>query len=200
MSSGRRARPLHFGHVLQELAPHLKEDAVVVAGVGDHEVWASMLLPIRNRESFIQEGYWGTMGSELAGGIAAKLVYPGRQVVVITGDGSLLMASSDLVTMVEAGAHLLVLVLNDSRYGMITNLQRQTFERSYGDVIGAIDFARMAESVGARGLRVEAPEAVAETVARAVPLTAHSPVVLDAVCDYAYGWPDWDAIHDLGLR
>jgi len=200
MASGRKAQPLHFGCVLQELAPRLEADAIVVAGVGDHEVWASMLLPIRNRESFVQEGYWGTMGSELAGGIAAKLIYPGRQVVVITGDGSLLMGSSDLVTMVEAGAHLLVLVLNDSRYGMITNLQLQIYERSYGDAIGSIDFARMAESVGAKGLRVEAPGAVAESVGRAVSLAAEGPVVLDAVCDYAYGWPDWDAIHDLGLR
>jgi acetolactate synthase-1/2/3 large subunit len=198
MASGRKARPLHFGYVLEELVPHLNEDAIVVAGVGDHEVWASMILPVRGRESLIQEGYWGTMGSELTGGIAAKLVHPGRQVVVITGDGSLLMAATDLVTMVEAGAHLLIVVLNDSRYGMITQLQRQAYERSYGDAIGAIDFARMAESIGAKGLRLEAPSEVRDMVAQAVSLSAQGPVLLDAVCDYAYGWPDVDAIHDLG--
>ena len=185
---------MHFGQVMQELAARLDRDAIVVSGVGNHNVWPQMTLAIRDRESFIQENAWCTMGSELGGGIAAKLVYPERQVVVITGDGSLLMAMSDLVTAVELGANILIVVLNDSRYGIINAIQQRQYQRSYGDEIGTINFASFAESFGATGIRVESPEELPDAVTRALALSAETPVVLDVVCDYKYRWPDRDAI------
>lgn len=194
------AQPLHFGRVVQELAGHLDKDAIVVSGVGNHNIWGRFMLPVWDRESFIQEGAWCTMGSELAAGIAAKLVYPQRQVVVITGDGSLLMSAPDFVTAVEAGANILVVALNDSRYGMITAMQRRRFGRSYGDEIGWIDFARFAESFGAAGVRVESPQALPDAVAQSLALTAQAPVILDAVCNYEYRWPDREAILAAGLE
>jgi thiamine pyrophosphate-dependent acetolactate synthase large subunit-like protein len=122
------------------------------------------------------------------------LVYPDRQVVVITGDGSLLMAAPDIVTTVEAQANILVVVLNDSRYGIITAIQQRQFQRSFGDEIGVIDFARLADSIGATGIRVTSPGALPDAVTRALALSARTPVILDVVCNYAYRWPDWDTI------
>ncbi len=200
LAAFENVQPLHFGRVMQELAARLDRDAIVVSGVGNHNVWPQMTLAIRDRESFIQENAWCTMGSELGGGIAAKLVYPERQVVVITGDGSLLMAVSDLVTAVETGANILVVVLNDSRYGMITVIQQGQFGRSYGDEIGRVDFARLGESFGAAGIRVESPEALPDALARSLTLSAEGPVILDVVCDYRYYWPDREAILTLGLE
>jgi acetolactate synthase-1/2/3 large subunit len=200
MADFEDVQPLHFGRVMQELAARLDPDAIVVSGVGNHNIWGWLLLPCRGRESFIQEGSWCTMGSELGGGIAAKLVHPQRQVVIVTGDGSLLMAAPDFVTAVEAGANVLVVVLNDSRYGMITSMQRRRFGRSFGDEIGWIDFARFAESFGATGVRVESPEALPDAVARALTLSAQTPVILDAVCNYEYRWPDRETILALGLE
>jgi acetolactate synthase-1/2/3 large subunit len=179
---------LHFGLVIEELFSHLEKDAIVVAGVGHHAFWAKSFARIENRESFITEGFWGTMGSELAGGIAAKLVYPDRRVIVITGDGSLLMSASDVVTSVEVGANLLVVVLNDSRYATITAMQRDLFGRPFGDRLGTTDFAKFAESFGATGLRIESAGRLKETVKRALELSAHNSVILDAVCsDELYG-------------
>ena len=89
------AKPLHFGRVCMELGRHMDKDAIITAGVGHHNIWAREMLSIRNRESFIQEASWGAMGGELGAGITAKLLYPERQVVVITGDGSILMAISE---------------------------------------------------------------------------------------------------------
>ena len=200
MTAFENTKPMHFGRVIQELAARLDRDAVVVSGVGNHNVWGRTFLSACDRDSFIREGAWCTMGSELGGGIAAKLVYPDRQVVVVTGDGSMLMAASDFVTAVEAGTNILVVVLNDSRYGMITAMQQMQFQRSYGDEIGWIDFARFAESFGAAGIRVESPEALPDAVAQALALSAERPVILDAVCDYKYRWPDREAILALGLE
>ena len=194
------AKPLHFGRVALELAERLDRDAIVTAGVGHHNIWAREVLPIRNRESFVQEASWGTMGGELGAGIAAKLVYPDRQVMVVTGDGSLLMAASDFVTAVEAGTNVLVVVLNDSRYGIITAMQREYYERSFGDEIGTIDVVRFAESFGGAGIRVESPGELPECVARALTLSSQIPVILDAVCDYRYRWPDRPAILAAGME
>jgi acetolactate synthase-1/2/3 large subunit len=194
------ATPLHFGRVCSELFGRMNKDTIVTAGVGHHSIWARELLAIKDRESFIQEVSWGAMGGELGAGISAKLVYPERQVVVITGDGSLLMAISDIVTAVEAGANVLVVVLNDSRYGIISSMQKEYYERSFGDEIGAIDFARIAESCGAKGIRVKTPETLLEAIPRALDMITRAPVILDVVCDYRHGWPDRTAILAAGMK
>jgi len=192
------AKPLHFGWVCVELSKRMNQDAIVTAGVGHHNIWAREMLPIRNRESFVQEASWGAMGGELGAGITAKLLYPERQVMVVTGDGSLLMAISDMVTAVETGANILVVVLNDSRYGIISSMQQEYYDRSFGDEIGAIDFARIAEGYGAVGIRVETPQALPEAVVHALESSTRSAVILDVVCDYRYCWPDRPAILAAG--
>jgi acetolactate synthase-1/2/3 large subunit len=101
---------------------------------------------------------------------------------------------------VETGANILVVVLNDSRYGIITTIQRREFHRSFGDEIGAIDFASFAESFGATGIRVESPEALPDAVARSLAMSAETPVILDVVCDYEFGWPDRAAIIASGTE
>lgn len=194
------AKPLHFGWVCAELAKRIDKDAIVAAGVGHHNIWAREMLPIRNRESFVQEASWGAMGGELGAGITAKLINPERQVVVVTGDGSLLMAISDMVTAVESGANILVVVLNDSRYGIISSMQHEFYDRSFGDEIGAIDFARIAEGSGAVGIRVETPQVLPEALTRALESSSRSAVLLDVVCDHRYCWPDRPAILAAGKK
>jgi acetolactate synthase-1/2/3 large subunit len=109
------------------------------------------------------------------------------------------MAAPDFVTAVEAGTNILVVVLNDSRYGIINAIQQREFQRPFGDEIGTISFAGFAESFGAKGIRVESPEELPDAVKRAVSLSTQIPVVLDVVCDYRYRWPDREAILASGL-
>jgi acetolactate synthase-1/2/3 large subunit len=200
MAKFAKAQPLHFGWVCMEISRQVDIDAIITAGVGHHNIWAREMFPIRNRESFVQEASWGAMGGELGAGITAKLLYPGRQVVVVTGDGSLLMAISDMVTAVESGANIIVVVLNDSRYGIISTMQREYYDRSFGDKIGAIDFAKIAEGYGAVGIRVETPQALPKAMARALESSTRTAVLLDVVCDHRYCWPDRPAILAAGLE
>jgi acetolactate synthase-1/2/3 large subunit len=200
MATFADTQPLHFGWVCMELSRRVDADAIITAGVGHHNIWAREMFPIRNRESLVQEASWGAMGGELGAGIAAKLVNPDRQVMVITGDGSLLMAISDMVTAVESGANIIVVVLNDSRYGIISTMQHETYDRSFGDKIGAIDFARIAEGYGAVGIRVETPMALPGAVDHALESSKRSAVLLDVVCDHRYCWPDRQAILAAGLK
>lgn len=193
-------RPLHFGQVMQSLSAELEADAIVVSGVGNHHVWARNLLQVRRRDSFIAEASWGTMGGELGGGLAAKLVHPNRQVVVVTGDASLLMVAGDLLTAVKERLNLLVVVLNDSRHGIIRGMQRQAFGRSYGDDIAPTDFRKLAESFGIAARRLESPEDIQPALRACLGATQSGPVLLDVVSDYAVPWPKRDALIQAGLQ
>jgi acetolactate synthase-1/2/3 large subunit len=198
VDGSRDAEPIHFGEVMRQLNQHLAPDAITVSGVGNHHVWARNLLAVRNRESFMAEAAWGTMGGELGGGIVAKMVHPERQVVVVTGDGSLLMVGCDVLTAVKERANVLIVVLNDGHHGIIGAMQRQMFGRAYGDLIGRVNFADLAESLGAVGLRVTSPGELSATVRRAIAQTAHAPVVLDVVCGANFPWPNRDKLVQSG--
>ena len=119
---------------------------------------------------------------------------PDRQVVVVIGDGSFLMAASDFVTAVQEQCNILVVVYNDSRYGMINFMQHIEHGRSFGDRIAETNYAALAESFGAVGLRVEHPDDLPQMMEQARKASAHNVVLLDVVCDYRYGWPDVPAI------
>lgn len=189
-----KAIPLHFGCVLRELASQLADDAILLSGWGNNRFWGRFMLPVHRRDSFIGEASWGTMGFEVPGGIAAKLVNPGRPVVPITGDGALLMVLGDFLTAVENDANILVVVMNDSRYGNIWQLQTREFGRAYGDQIGDVNFAALAEAMGGAGVRLERPGEIGAAVWQALELSLHSPVILDAVCDPEFGWPEPEEI------
>jgi acetolactate synthase-1/2/3 large subunit len=199
IKSHKKANPMHFGLVLEALASQVETEAIVVAGIGNHSAWARVMFSPRDRNSFLAMGPWGTMGAELAEGLCAKLVFPGRQVIIITGDGSLLMAMSDLVTVAETGANVLIVVLNDSRYGMITAMQTDEFGRSFGDQIGKVNFAKQAEALGLTGIRVERAEDLREAVRRSIELLPDGPIVLDAVCNHTFGWPEREILVEEGL-
>jgi acetolactate synthase-1/2/3 large subunit len=96
------------------------------------------------------------MGFGLPAGIASKLLYPNRQVISIVGDGGLLMSNGELATVAQHAVDLKIIVLNDSRLGMIWQLQRQRFAGRYASVdLSRVNFARVAQGFGLKGVRIE---------------------------------------------
>ncbi|MBI4318197.1 MAG: thiamine pyrophosphate-binding protein [Chloroflexi bacterium] len=172
---------VHFGLAVEELARRLREDAIVVGDIGNHGVWTVNYLPRLGVDNLVQVGTWGAMGFAVPGVTAAKLVHPERQVVGLTGDGSFLMASADFVTAVEHRLHVVYILLDDRRYGMVDLLQRREFGRSYAVDIGVPDFVKYAESFGALGIRVEEASQLGQAIDRA--LAADRPVIVDVVGD-----------------
>lgn len=189
MDEYRGHKPIHFGLAVRDLAPLLDQDAVIVGDVGNHMVWTSNFLAIQGPQKVIMPGSWGAMGFSLPGAIAAKMVHPERQVIGITGDGSFLMSCSDFGTALEVEANVVMVILNDSRYGMIHTLQMRDFGRTYGSELRSPDFARFAESFGALGIRVEDDSELTGAFERA--LAAKGPVIVDVVCGYDFPllWP-----------
>lgn len=132
-------------------------DARLVTDVGRHQIYAAQYFPVAAGRNFITSGGLGTMGFGLPAAIGAALAEPSKPVVLVTGDGSFLMNIQELVTAAEAEINLTVLVMNDSRLGMIQQLQ-DGFYSSRFDVsrfARDIHFDRLAADLGCRGDRAE---------------------------------------------
>jgi acetolactate synthase-1/2/3 large subunit len=187
LESYRGHRPIHFGLALQELGSLLDEDALVVGDIGNHGVWSTGWFELHGKQTLLEPGPWGAMGFALPGAIAAKLAYPERQVVGLTGDGAFLMSCSDFGTALEAGTNVVFVVLDDRRYGMIHALQTKDYGRTIATELRTPDLVKFAESFGALGIRVEDDSELRGALSRA--LEADVPVIVDVICGYDFPHP-----------
>jgi acetolactate synthase-1/2/3 large subunit len=108
-----------------------------------------------------------TMGAGLPSAIMAALLYPKRRVMAVCGDGGFMMNSQEIETAVRLKVNLVVVILDDSAYGMIRWKQAVDAFPDYGMTFNNPDFVKYAESYGARGHRVKAVEDLVPTLDRA---------------------------------
>ena len=172
-----------LGKVIGWLSENLEEDAIVTNGAGNYTVWLHRYFRYRRPRTELAP-VSGAMGYGVPAGIAAKLRYPGRQVVAFAGDGCFLMYPQEIVTALHHQANLVVIVVNNGIYGTI----RMHQERRYpGRVIGTDivnpDFIGLAQSCGAFAERVESADAFPEAFRRAV--AAGRPALLELRTDPA---------------
>ncbi|MDY7026796.1 MAG: biosynthetic-type acetolactate synthase large subunit [Spirochaetota bacterium] len=147
-------------------AAEVFQDPIVVTDVGRHQIAAAQYFPVSSGRSFITSGGLGTMGFGLPAAIGAAVGRPDKEVVLVTGDGSFLMNIQELVTARETGVNITVLVMNDSRLGMIQQLQDYFYEGRF-DVSKFetdIRFDRIAEDFGCSGIRVESSDQLAKAL------------------------------------
>jgi pyruvate oxidase len=126
-------------------------------------------------------GYLATMGFGFPATIAAKLAYPDRPAVCITGDGGFVMAMGELVTAVRHGLAMTICVLNNHQYGMIQQEQAMENYPNFGTDLENPDFAAYARACGADGVRIEKPEALRPALEAA--LAANRVILLDIETD-----------------
>lgn len=175
-------QPMHYGLALEALADGVDDDTIVLGDIGSHNQWTRVMVPTRNRDTFIPEGYWGAMGFGLPGAIAAKMIWPEKKVVTVTGDGCFLMASADFATAVEQRVNPVIVVLNDRQYGMIVGMQQHMYGRKSETALDGPDFVAFARSFGGDGMRVEHPDEMREALERG--FASDTIFVIDAICDY----------------
>ena len=179
VESYRNSRPIHFAIVLKELAPFHEPNVLCILDVGSHNILSGIFLPLYSKTEILATGSYGGMGFALPGTIVAKLLQPDRRVVGITGDGSFLLSCSDFVTAVEQNVPIVIVILNDSRYGMMRYLSLKRYGQSYPWDIGHVDFVKHAESCGGVGFRVEDTSELESAFKEA--FSAHGPAVVDVV-------------------
>lgn len=179
--SGPASWPLRPQHIMQDLRGALGPTDVVVCDVGAHKLWMSRMFPCETPNTCIVSNGFAAMGIAVPGAIAAKLLYPDRKVVAVTGDGGFLMNSQELETAVRLKLPVVVLVWRDNGYGVIRWKQRVRFGRTSSVDFGNPDLVRYAESFGAAGYRVTETSELRPILERA--LQHDGPVVIDCPVD-----------------
>jgi acetolactate synthase-1/2/3 large subunit len=142
--------PAHVINVLQRATPR---DAIITSDAGNFALWLNRGFRFGSEQAFLGPTS-GAMGYGLPAAVAASLVAPDRTVIALCGDGGLAMTMNELETSVRAGAHPVVLVFDNGRYGTIAMHQRNEGYAQTATGLGPIDFAALARACGAQGGRV----------------------------------------------
>ncbi len=175
--------PMHYSVALEPIREYVDDDLIVLGDIGEHNQWTRLLVETHNRTSFLSEGFWGAMGFSLPAAMAAKLAFPEKKVVGVTGDGCFLMASAEFSTAVEYGLNPVIVILNDRQYGMIVWMQQAKYGRAHETALNGPDFVAFAKSFGGDGMRVEHPDQMREALERG--FASDVIFVIDAVCDFS---------------
>jgi pyruvate dehydrogenase (quinone) len=170
---------IHPQQIAKAISDHAAADAVFTCDVGLPTVWAARYLTMNGGRRLIGSFWHGSMANALAQAIGAKAVYPGRQVVSLSGDGGFAMLMGDFLSLVQLNLPVKVVVFNNGALGFIELEQKSTGFLPFGTDFKNPSFAAMAEAVGVRGIRLEDPADVDEGIHDA--LTHDGPVLVDAV-------------------
>ncbi|MDD5348601.1 MAG: biosynthetic-type acetolactate synthase large subunit [Chthoniobacteraceae bacterium] len=148
----RRERGLHPLAFCQALGAFLTPETIVTTDVGQHQMWMAQGYPVRRPRTFLTSGGLGTMGFGLPAAIGAALAAPGRRVVCVSGDGSLLMNVQELATLAEWNLDVTVILLNNNRLGMVRQQQELFYGKRYSASVfeRQPDFAALARAFGIR--------------------------------------------------
>ncbi len=176
--------PLKPQYVVEELHRLTGGDAILVAGVGQHQMWASQFWKFESPRRWINSGGLGTMGFAVPAAVGAKAGMPDSLVYAIDGDGCFQMTSQELITAAEEGIPVKIAVFNNGSYGMVTQWQKLFYGgRLSASVLGhGVDYVKLAEAMGCAGLRAESPEDVAPTIEKSLAIDDR-PVVVEFVVD-----------------
>jgi len=142
--------------VLTTLAEAAGPDALVTTDVGQHQMWAAQYYPVRRPGTFLTSGGLGTMGFGLPAAIGASLACPGRRVVCITGDGSILMNVQELATLAELGLPVTVVVFHNGGLGLVRQQQELFYGARYlaSGLESGPDFCALARAFGLAAWKV----------------------------------------------
>lgn len=142
-------------YAIELLSSKLDDDAIMVADVGQNQIWTARNFEDKEGRCFLTSGGLGTMGYSLPAAVGARLAAPKRQVVSVVGDGGFQMSQYELGTISANNLKIMILLFNNSRLGMVRELQ----DRSFGKITSVEldknpDFIKLCDAYGIKGLRV----------------------------------------------
>lgn len=175
--------PLVPQRIVLDIRKALAHDDIVVSDVGAHKMWMARMYQAERPNTCIISNGFASMGIGVPGAIAAKLVYPDRTALTVTGDAGFLMNSQEIETAMRIGTAIIILIWNDSKYGLIKWHQDRRFGRDTHIEFNNPDFVMYAESFGAKGYRIESADDLLPTIKQAI--ADDTVVVIDCPVDYS---------------
>ncbi|MCP9274340.1 acetolactate synthase large subunit [Mycolicibacterium arenosum] len=205
LSNVRETYPLSYGpqsdgslspeFVIEKLGQIAGPDAVYVAGVGQHQMWAAQFIKYENPKTWLNSGGLGTMGYAVPAAMGAKFGRPEAEVWAIDGDGCFQMTNQELATCAVEGAPIKVALINNGNLGMVRQWQTLFYGERYSQTDLSThshripDFLKLAEALGCVGLRCERAEDVEDVINQARAINDR-PVVIDFIVGAdAQVWP-----------
>ncbi len=169
--------------VVEEIYRQTKGEAIVVTEVGQHQMWAAQFYRYTRPRTLLTSGGLGTMGYGLGASLGAKTGMPDKTVVNIAGDGCFRMNMNEIATAVRHNIPVIQVVVNNHVLGMVRQWQNLFYGQRYSATVlnDAVDFVKLAEAMGAVGIRAATQEEFKAAFAEA--LTLRKPVVIDCQID-----------------
>ncbi len=175
--------PIKPQRILYDTRQVLADEDILLSDVGAHKMWIARLFHCEQPNTCIISNGFASMGIALPGALAAKMAYPQKRILAITGDAGFLMNSQEIETALRYKLALVVMIWHDKEYGLIKWHQQRRFGRSGNISFNNPDFVKYAEAFGAIGYRVERTEALIPTLEKA--FAQNTVVIVDVPVDYS---------------
>ena len=172
--------PLKPQFCIERLRDAADEDAIVVSGVGQHQMWASQFWHFEKPRRWINSGGLGTMGFAVPAALGAAAGMPDKRVIAIDGDGCFQMTAQELATSTTENIPFITAIINNAYLGMVRQWQELFYDERYSQVhltYDTPDYVKLAEAYGCVGLRAEHPDEVDAVIEKALSITDRSVVI-----------------------
>ena len=170
-------------YMMEQIYKQTKGDAIIVTEVGQHQMWAAQYYKYSRPRTLLTSGGLGTMGYGLGAAIGAQVANPDKQVVNFAGDGCFRMNMNEIATAARQKLPLIEVIVNNHVLGMVRQWQDLFYNQHYSATVldDGVDYVKLAEAMGATGLRATTRKEFDEAFAKA--LATPGPVVIDAIID-----------------
>ena len=175
--------PMKPQKIIWDLRTAMHLEDIAISDVGAHKMWMSRMFRCEFPNTCLISNGFASMGIAVPGAIGAKLAFPDRKVVAVTGDAGFMMNSQEIETALRIRTPIVILIWNDSAYGLIEWKQMTQFGRKSNIDFNNPDFVTYAESFGAKGYRIEKGEELLPTLKKA--LADNTVSVIDCPVDYS---------------
>jgi acetolactate synthase-1/2/3 large subunit len=182
-------------YVIERLGAIAGPEALYVAGVGQHQMWAAQFIQYENPYTWLNSGGAGTMGYAVPAAMGAKMGRPDATVWAIDGDGCFQMTNQELATCTLEGIPIKVAIINNGNLGMVRQWQNLFYSERYSQTdLGTHkhripDFVKLADALGCVGIRVESKQDVDSAIEKAMAIEDQTVVIDFIVGQDAQVWP-----------
>lgn len=169
--------------IIEEIYRVTKGDAIICTDVGQHQMWAAQYYKYTSPRTLLTSGGLGTMGYGLGAAMGAKCGRPEKTVINVAGDGCFRMNMNEIATLTRYNIPVIEVVINNHVLGMVRQWQTLFYGKRYSQTIlnDKTDFVKVAEAMGAVGMRVTKKEEFAAALEKAISL--NGPVLIDCQID-----------------
>jgi len=181
INSTKIIKPQHAVKRLYELTK--QEDVLITTEVGQHQMWVAQYYKFNKPNQLMTSGGLGTMGYGLPAAVGVQVANPGKLVIDIAGEASVLMTMQEMSTAVQHKLPIKIFILNNEYLGMVRQWQELLHEKNYSEshTQALPDFVKLAEAYGCVGIRAKTPDELDQKIKEMIKVDR--PVIFDCVVD-----------------